>query len=631
MEIEELNNNKTININEQKFIIFFKDLIKQINILDNINNIIIDRLVIKLRHKYKINSKKKELYYIYNKYFINDTIKFKNQLELYLIKTSSISRSGVLISTIVLEPSVFSCSKKCSYCPTETDLNGNYTQPKSYLSTEPAMRKALLFNFNIEEQLKSSIIGFIKTGNIKINNNNNCYKLEIIISGGTFDFYKYNYREEVMNKIYYAANTFDNPREILTIEKEILINETAKYRIIGLTIETRPDCINTTSIKSYRKWGVTRVQLGVQHYDDNILKKINRDCYTKDTIKAIKLLKQTGFKIVCHLMPDLPYSTPELDKWMFSEALTNPDLQFDDVKIYPTAVCQSESSNIIVKSDILDWYNNGTYIPYAEINLDSLIEILIYYKSNIQPWIRIQRLVRDIPKQSILVGYERISNLRQIIKNKMNKLNLKCNCIRCMEIGDNYDISKNNILTVRKYIASEGKEYFITIEINKKILSYKLKYIYYIIKYYINLIIFNKIIYWTGNLESYEGLIGFCRLRLDNNSGGNIFEELKNTALIRELHIYGHSLGTGDNFKLSAQHKGYGKLLIKTAEQISINNNYKKIAIIAGIGSREYYKNKCNYKLENTYMIKYLKKDINYYYYILRFFFIFFFIYYIIY
>lgn len=607
MDIEDIN--KNIN-NEQKFIIFFKDLIKQINLLDIINNNIIDKIIIKLRHKYKINSKKKELYYIYNKYFQDIDIKYKNQLELYLIKTSSISRSGVLISTIVLEPSVFSCSKKCSYCPTETDINGNYTQPKSYLSTEPAMRKALIYNFNIEEQLKSSITGFIKTGNIKLNNNNS-YKLEIIISGGTFDFYKYNYREEVMNKIYYAANTYDQSRDMLSIEKEITINETAKYRIIGLTIETRPDCINLTSIKNYRRWGVTRVQLGVQHYDDEILKKINRECYTKDTINAIKLLKQTGFKIVCHLMPDLPFSNPVLDSWMFKQAIENPDLQFDDVKIYPTAVCQSESPDIIVKSDILDWYNNGKYIPYAETNLNNLINILIYYKTNIQPWIRIQRLIRDIPRDSILVGYERISNLRQIIKNKMNKLNLKCNCIRCMEIGDNYDILQNNIIAVRKYKASEGDEYFISIEINKNIISYKIKYIYYIISYYVNLVLFNKIVYWSGNLSSYNGLIGFCRLRLDKNSGGDIFDELKNTALIRELHVYGHSLGTGQNFKLSAQHKGYGQLLIKTAENIAIQNNYKKIAIIAGVGSREYYKNKCNYILENTYMIKYLNKKYN--------------------
>jgi len=310
-------------------------------------------------------------------------------------------------------------------------------------------------------------------------------------------------------------------------------------------------------------------------------------------------------------MPDLPFSNPELDKWMFQEAINNPDLQFDDVKIYPTAVCQSESSNIIVKSDILDWYNNKTYIPYAETNLNSLIDILIYYKTNIQPWIRIQRLVRDIPKQSILVGYERISNLRQIIKNKMNKLNLKCNCIRCMEIGDNYDVLQNNILAVRKYKASDGDEYFISIEVNKNIISYKIKYIYYIISYYINLILFGKIIYWSGNLASYNGLIGFCRLRLDKNSGGDVFYELKNTALIRELHVYGHSLGTGDNFKLSAQHKGYGQLLIKTAENIAIQNNYKKIAVIAGVGSREYYKNKCNYILENTFMIKYLNQTYN--------------------
>ena len=126
------------------------------------------------------------------------------------------------------------------------------------------------------------------------------------------------------------------------------INESAEYRIIGLTLETRPDFINKSSIRNYRKYGVTRIQIGVQHYDDAILKKINRQCYTKDTIKAIRLLKQVGLKVVVHLMPDLPGSSPKLDKWMFDMAINNPDLQFDDVKIYPTAVCKPHNENFII-------------------------------------------------------------------------------------------------------------------------------------------------------------------------------------------------------------------------------------------------------------------------------------------
>jgi len=425
---------KSILLNEYTIKLFVKDLIKYVGSPnDSVEIINIELAIFRLRQKYKLQPSKSQMRYIYDKYFSDQKLNYT--LGRYLIKKACRSRSGVLVSTIVLRPDVFSCPKKCSYCPTETDLNGNPTQPKSYLSSEPAMLRAIKYNFDIKGQIWDRIKAYINTGNIR--DSIGSYKMEIILSGGTWESYPYEYRNQVMNEIYWAANTFGETenRDILNIEQEITINETSKYRIIGMTIETRPDFITKQSIRDYRRWGVTRVQIGVQHYDDKILDGINRECHTIDTIKAIKILKQTGFKIVCHLMPDLPGSNPELDKWMFDQAINNPDLQFDDVKVYPTAVCQSSDPNLLVKSDIANWYANGTYVPYAENNLTDLINVLKYYKTNIQPWIRIQRLVRDIPKQSIQAGYEKISNLRQIIQNQMKKEGTKCNCIRCMEMS----------------------------------------------------------------------------------------------------------------------------------------------------------------------------------------------------
>lgn len=613
MEISDIESiiNQPKMIDEVKYKMFVKDLINNIGHVNFIPTIDLINLEInKLRSKYKINPSKSQMRYIIEKFFSNHQL--NNILDNFLIKKACRSRSGVLVSTIVLKPDKFSCPKKCSYCPTETDLNGNPTQPKSYLSSEPAMLRALQYNFNIREQLWDRIKTYIKTGNIK-KSDSQSYKLEIILSGGTWESYSYSYRNIVMNELYWGANTFNSQdREIKTIEEEIKINETAIYRVIGLTIETRPDFITNTSIRDYRKWGVTRVQIGVQHYDDKILEKINRETYTVDTIKAIKILKQCGFKVVCHLMPDLPGSTPELDKWMFIQAINNTDLQFDDVKIYPTAVCQTSDPNLIVKSDIAEWYKDGSYVPYAEKNINDLIDVLIYYKTNIQPWVRIQRLIRDIPAKSIEAGYKKIGNLRQIIHDKMKTKKLKCNCVRCMEIGENNDLLTNARLVVRKYRASYGDEYWITIESNKKIL-FDFDYLYFIISYWIIWLIYGKITFWSGNLKTYNGLVGFCRLRLDPNPGGNIIKEIKNCALIREVHVYGYSLGitTNDDSKQKkqykrSQHRGYGQLLVKTAEIIAKNNNYKKIAIIAGIGTREYYKNKCGYYLDNTYMIKQL-------------------------
>lgn len=610
-DIENIVNNTNIE-NENKLKAYVKDLIKLVGRPD-LNPTIkeIDKIISNLRNKYHIVASKAQIRYIYEKYYNN--ILINHTFSRYMIKKAGRSRSGVLVSTIVLKPDVFSCPKKCSYCPTETNLDGIPTQPKSYLSSEPAMMRALQYNFDVKGQLWDRIKSYIGTGNIQ-SNSGSC-KMEIILSGGTWESYPYKYRNQVMNEIYWAANTYEKNRPIHSLEKEITINETSKYRIIGITIETRPDFITKQSIKDYRRWGVTRVQIGVQHYDDNILDKINRDCHTKDTINAIKMLKQSGFKIVCHLMPDLPGSSPELDNWMFNKAINDPDLQFDDVKIYPCAVCKSSNENLIVKSDIADWYNDGTFIPYAETNINKLIGVLKYYKTNIQPWVRIQRLVRDIPKHSIQAGYEGISNLRQIIQEQMKKEGTKCNCIRCMEIGDNDKLMDSAQLVVRPYYASGGQEYHISIESNTKpkFLSKDWwSYAWFIFMYYLILIFNTEKTWWKGNINTYNGLVGFCRLRLDSNPGGGFIKELKCCALIREVHVYGHSLGVGVgtiDASISSQHKGYGQLLVKTAEEIALQNGFVKCAIIAGVGAREYYKNKCGYNLEGTYMTKIIAKE----------------------
>ena len=596
-------------INENLYKLFVKELIKDVgSSTQSVTVKNIELVITKLRQKYKLQPSKSQMRYVYEKYYSDQQL--NNTLGRYLIKKACRSRSGVLVSTIVLRPDVFSCPKKCSYCPTETDLEGRPTQPKSYLSSEPAMLRALKYNFDTRGQMWNRIKAYIDTGNIH-ESTGSC-KMEIILSGGTWESYPYDYRNQVMNEIYWAANTFgeSNNRDILSIEEEIAINETTKYRIIGMTIETRPDFITRQSIKDYRRWGVSRVQIGVQHYDDKILDGINRECHTIDTIKALKMLKQSGFKIVCHLMPDLPGSNPDLDRWMFDQSINNPDLQFDDVKVYPTAVCQSSDPKLLVKSDIAEWYANGTYIPYAETNLMDLINVLKYYKTNIQPWIRIQRLVRDIPKQSIQAGYEGISNLRQIIQDQMKKEGTRCNCIRCMEIGDDDKLMDSAKLVVRNYTASEGQEYYISIESNSKI--YSRSYLWFLVKYWILRIFTFRKTYWSGDIKTYNGLVGFCRFRIDSNPGGGFIRELKDCALIREVHVYGHSLGIGST-GASSQHRGYGQLLVKTAEEIAIANGYKKVAVIAGVGTREYYKNKCGYHIEGTYMIKNLNNDLHKY------------------
>jgi ELP3 family radical SAM enzyme/protein acetyltransferase len=543
----------------------------------------------------------------------------------WLIKKATRSDSGVLVVTLVTKPGPnikFSCPERCAYCPTETDLEGNPTQPKSYISSEPAMRRALQHNFDVKDQILDRLQAYLNTGNAVLDGTKK--KIEVILSGGTWDVMPLEYRTQTINEIYWGFNVANevlsnksSPRQMKSIQEEIDENQTAVFGIIGLTIETRPDYVRKTSIKQYLSWGITRVQLGVQHILTPLLKLIDRGCTNQDTIRAIRLLKGVGLKVVVHLMPDLPFSFPELDKWMFNEVNSDPNLQFDDVKIYPCAVIKShDPSKYKVTSKISEWYESGAYVPYSEKNIQKLIDVLIEYKSSINPWVRIERLVRDIPAHSMDAGYNKISNLRQVIHKQMESKGLSCKCIRCMEIR--FREYSDYKLVVRPYAASKGQEYHISVETETKV--YHWAWIWYLIKFWIvYLLTLGTVKLWyAGSRKHYSGLLGFCRLRIDPEPGLGFVPELEGAGLIRELHVYGQivcvgmsipnglqpSASNSDKISNSAQHKGFGQLLMSTAETIVKSHGLNKIAVIAGIGAREYYRTKCGYELEGTYMCK---------------------------
>lgn len=570
----------------------------------NVNNDKLDDICKDLKGKHKIAPSKPDIRRTYDKFFAH--VPIPKNAKRWMIKRAVRSQSGVLVATITLSPHKFSCKYDCFYCPLETDLTGKPTQPRSYLSNEPAMLRALQYNFDVRGQFWDRIKAYSHTGNIDASDKNS-KKMEVILSGGTWESYPKEYREQVMLELYWAANTYGNDRPPKSLEEEVHENESAMFRIIGLTIETRPDNITPDTLRDYRRWGVTRVQIGVQHYDDTILRKINRGCYTKHTIRAIRLLKQCGFKVVVHLMPDLPGSSPERDKWMFDQAIDRPELQFDDVKIYPTAICKSSNPELIVSSKIADWYKEGSFVPYAERNLNDLFDVLTHYKKRINPWVRIQRLVRDIPSNGIEAGYHRMSNLRQILQERMTKCGEKCHCIRCMEIRNMELENLTPSLVVRKYEASEGMEYHITVEAHQMNRTQLMMYYWFTFVSYLILMVTGKWRYWPGDMNTYVGVFGFLRLRHDPEPGGDIIPELNGCALVREVHVYGLSLGVGtDGF--GSQHRGYGQLMMKAAEHISQMAGYTKSAVIAGVGTRQYYQNKCGYHLGETYMLKDLPK-----------------------
>ena len=239
-----------------------------------------------------------------------------------LLTTKNRYHSGVLEIAIMTGPGEFSCKFDCYYCPSQPGI------AKSYVREEPAVRRGAQHGFDCVRQINARISSYLSIGQPGD-------KGEFIILGGTFSNYSDEYRSEFMRDLYYACNTFYDVEKRMrySLESEKEINQTALFKVVGLTVETRPDCIDEEEIQRYISYGVTRVQLGVQHTDDRLLKKINRQCYTTDTIRAITLLKRVGFKVLCHYMPNLPGATPEKDKEMFKRVLYSTDLKCDEWKM----------------------------------------------------------------------------------------------------------------------------------------------------------------------------------------------------------------------------------------------------------------------------------------------------------
>ena len=490
-----------------------------------------------------------------------------------ILKKAMRSQSGVLVVTVFTHAhpeftdvktgekkiQKFSCKHNCYFCPLEPARpENNYVeQPRSYVCGEPGLDRARSVNFDTVKQVNCRLAQYMRMGH-KID------KLEVLVLGGTFSEYPEEYQKEFIRDIYYASNNaIHNSRKIrFPLETEILLNESSQVRVIGLTLETRPDSINIDEIKKFRSFGCTRVQMGMQHTDDEILKKSNRGHSINDTKKAIKLLKDNCYKLDLHIMPNLLGSSPEIDINMFDKVLYDPDLQADQLKIYPVSV--------VPWSVYEKLYKNGTYKPYSD---EKLRDVLLYAKRRMHPWIRLNRVIRDIPIQHIFGGCS-IPHMRQ----QLDKIS-KCKCIRCREVKG------NNIHTfyrkIRKYQSSGGTEIFISYE------SYDEKIIY-----------------------------GFLRLRIPSHINKkinkDILPDIINSAQIRELHVYSTISKVGEKSdKYGTQHKGIGSKLLRDAELFSLINGYSSIVCISGIGVREYYR-KRGYDVTTTY--GYVKKNILPYY-----------------
>ncbi len=576
----------------------------------------------------------------YHKLVKNHRIKTNKNLEKLFVKRAVRTLSGVSIVTVLTKP--FPCPGQCVYCPNEKDM------PKSYISDEPAAARALMLKFDPYEQVARRLESLEANGHPTD-------KIELIVKGGTWNAYPVEYQYWFALRCFEACNQMslrarskrakqspaatvipatshttglkkagicdiatadsrfsskggpasgghgndNDANEIAALlsvarndmKKAQTKNESAKHRIIGLTLETRPDFIDEKNIKIMRELGCTRVELGVQTIDDKILKLIKRGHDAAEVRRATALLKNYGFKVDYHLMPQLPGSTPARDLKMMREIFVNPAYRPDMIKIYPCTVVKN--------SELYRWIKKGAYEPYSD---KKLIDVLKKIKTAMPRYVRISRLIRDIPAHHIIAG-NKMTNLRQVIQKEMAEEGLKCNCLRCREIGHQKNIkntNKNPKLFVDKYAASGGTEYFLSYEDAGR------NIVYAFCRLRINSSVIPTI---QAVIPAKAGIhatvipakAGICRRKVaDSRFRGN-----DTAAIIRELHVYGQTLAIGKKEKFASQHKGLGKKLMDEATKICRRAGVKTLAVISGVGARGYYK-KMGFSLKGTYMVKYL-------------------------
>ncbi|MFA5331401.1 MAG: tRNA uridine(34) 5-carboxymethylaminomethyl modification radical SAM/GNAT enzyme Elp3 [Methanoregula sp.] len=453
--------------------------------------------------------------------------------------------SGVAPVAVMTSP--YPCPHgKCLPCP--GGPSHPFGSPQSYTGEEPAAKRAREHHYDPFSQVHDRLGQFEILGH-------HVEKVELIVMGGTMTARPVEYQHEFVARCIEAMDLYpvNTPSsQVPTVADVEEANETANVRCIAITFETRPDWCKTEHINRMLELGVTKVELGVQHVNDEILAFNRRGCTVADTAEANRLLRDAGIKVGFHMMPNLPHSTIALDKEMFETIFADPRFKPDFLKIYPTLVTPG--------SEIEELWERKKYAPYDE---DQLIDLIAYAKSLIPEYTRLSRVQRDIPAKLIVAG-SRHSNFRQLAQERLASQGRHCRCIRCREIGRRPSGVEPDIRVI-KYECCGGTEHFIS-------------------------------------AVSGDSLIGFARLRFPSME---FRPELHEAALVRELHVYGSLVPVGSEADESEewQHRSFGRILLSRAEEIARDAGFRRVAIMSGIGVRPYYRRQ-GYVRSGPYMVK---------------------------
>jgi elongator complex protein 3 len=457
------------------------------------------------------------------------------------MRKSTRTISGVTPVAVMTSP--MPCPGRCVYCPTYSNM------PQSYTPESPAVLRGIDCQFDAEKQVKVRLHSIADMGHP-------VDKIELIIMGGTFLSTPKEYQYQFVKQCFDALNGTPSA----SLEEAKKINETAACRCVGLCVETRPDFCGEDEVKRMLEFGTTRVEMGIQALDDDIYRLVRRGHLVADVVQATALLKKYGFKVHYHWMPGLPGSTPEHDLEMARLMFDDERFRPDGLKIYPTMVVEG--------TELEKWYRDGRYQPYDN---STLINLVAEMKAVVPPYVRISRVLRDIPVKFIVAGYK--ESLRGPVQKMMKEKGLECKCIRCREYGHRAAAGAKMgepVLKLLDYEASGGREIFLSFE------------------------------------DDRNTLFGLLRLRIQSEAIPITgFENTAPAAIIRELHVYGAEVALKNQNADSAQHKGFGKALLKEAERIAREEFHApQMLVLSGVGAREYYRTEFGYHLAGDYMVK---------------------------
>ncbi|XP_039949374.1 elongator complex protein 3 [Bactrocera tryoni] len=467
--------------------------------------------------------------------------------------------SGIAVVAVMCKPHrcphINMTGNICVYCPGGPDSDFEYST-QSYTGYEPTSMRAIRARYNPFLQTRHRVEQLKQLGH-------SVDKVEFIVMGGTFMSLDEKYRNDFIMKLHDALSGHTSR----DLKEAVRYSEISHTKCIGITIETRPDYCLKRHITDMLNYGCTRLEIGVQSVYEDVARDTNRGHTVKAVCESFKLGKDSGYKIVAHMMPDLPNVDFERDLEQFIEYFENPAFRSDGLKIYPTLVIRG--------TGLYELWKTGRYKSYPP---SMLVDLVAKILALVPPWTRVYRVQRDIPMPLVSSGVEH-GNLRELALARMKDWGTECRDVRTREVGIQ--------------------------EIHNKVRPYEIELI-------------RRDYYANGGWEtflSYEDpeqdiLVGLLRLRkCSPDTFQRELTEVGQCSIVRELHVYGSVVPVSSRDPTKFQHQGFGMLLMEEAERIAKEEHGSvKLAVISGVGTRAYYR-KLGYELDGPYMSKLLPDE----------------------